>query len=186
MTHVRKTIIGVLIVIAAGAAGTLRADAIAGCIFPLVPNPEPLLDQPWGPRGLGLFLKKGVVVEYTDREGRPTRVVPRIDLWSGNGSGKPVTSLEGRAVEIPEPGRFAFGEIGNGIFEDLAQAMERHIPRGEFMVTSVKTLEHEQDFTWSDRQATAALTFRFSTGEGKPSADHRLAMYFVMLEKVSD
>ena len=111
------------------------------------------MERPWEARGLATFLKKEILIEYKDREGRPIEVVPQYEVWTRKNS-KPVASRTGKTMAFDGPGRAA---IVNGIFDSLPRDLERYLPDNQFMVSSVRKLEENEKFSWSDRNASTAI-----------------------------
>lgn len=131
-----------------------HADYTYGCSWPMLPKgPDSVMNQSWEAQGLARFLKSEILIEYKDREGRPIKVIPQYEVWTKKSS-KPVATRSGRVVALDGPGRH---EISSWPWDSLPRDLERYIPGDQFEVTSVRTLEEDERFSWTDRNASAAI-----------------------------
>ena len=134
-------------------ASLAYADYTYGCTLPMLPKGPASVVKSWDAQGLARFLKTEILIEYKDREGRPIKVIPQYEVWTKE-SGKPVAAHSGTAIAFEEPGR---QRVINGVFDSLPRDLERFLPGDQFEVSSVRTLEEDERFSWSDRNASAAL-----------------------------
>lgn len=160
-------------------ASPAYADCTDGCTLPMLPKGPESVVRSWDAQGLAKFLKSEIQIEYKDREGRPIEVIPQYEVWTKE-SGKPVASRSGRTVAFDGPGRY---ESIHWNYDSLPEDLERSLSDDQFEVTSVRTLEEDERFSWSDRNASAALVLqgvsRSRAAERGKGNDQMLVLFIV-------
>ncbi len=156
-----------------------RADCTYDCTLPVLPKGPQSVVRSWDAQGLARFLKNEVLIEYKDREGRPIKVIPRYEVWTKE-SGKPAATRTGKVVAFEKPGR---QRIVNGLFDALARDLERSLPGDQWVVSSVRALEEDERFSWSDRNASVAIVLaappEASAAERGQGNDQMLVLFIV-------
>ncbi len=156
MKHSTRLLSGACLALAATVGlglQTARADCTYGCTLPMLPQGPKSVVRSWDAQGLAKFLKSEILIEYKDREGRPIKVIPQYEVWTKKSS-KPVVTRTGKVIVFEEPGRQG---IVNGVFDTFPGDLEQTLQEEQFEVTSVRTLEEDEQFSWSDRNASAAI-----------------------------
>lgn len=164
-------------------ASPAYADCTDACTSPILPKGPESVVRSWDAQGLAKFLKSEIQIEYKDREGRPIEVIPQYEVWTKE-SGKPVATHSGRAIAFEKPGRQG---ITNGVFDTLPRDLQRHLSDDQFMVTSVRTLDGDERFSWSDRNASAALVLQGVSRSGsaeREKGNDQMVMFFAIIRKI--
>ncbi len=164
-------------------ASPAYADCTDACTSPILPKGPESVARSWDAQGLAKFLKSEIQIEYKDREGRPIEVIPQYEVWTRE-SGKPVATHSGRAIAFEKPGR---QRITNGTFDSLPGDLERFLAEDQFEVSSVRTLEENERFSWTDRNASFALVLLVPPADRateRGQGNDQMMVFFAVIRKI--
>lgn len=159
-------------------AAPALADAIAGCIFPLVPSPDVFTQRSLAPNTFAGLMAEHVTLEFKSPRRDGIAVFPRYTVLDREGD----TRLAGGRGDVFRitPGRHALGRLaGAELMERIGGVLRSSGLERGFRVTAIRTLEHEERIRWP-RGATRAVTLQFTdarTREGKQTNSHMLVMF---------
>lgn len=179
MNHRKQRTLSILAIFALVAAPA-AADAIAGCAIPLIPLPERLIERSWDARGLVMFIQERGVVELRGEPGQVMEVQPKFALLTSNGR---ETLAKGAGDRVKgEVGRHRIGEIADGIFEQMSEALMNLAGNSTRLeVLAVQTLEHDQAPKYPPEHGAVALTLEYvnPSGHGAPATSHKLVLFLL-------
>lgn len=164
----------VVLLLALVSATPALADAIAGCVIPLVPKPDVFAERALNPSVFARLMGKHVTVRFESPREEGIPVYSNTTLLR-RGERRPITRDQSDVIRIT-PGSHQLGRMMD--VRTLGRGFER-AELGRFAVREVKTLEHDERIRWP-RRATHAVTLQFRDAksyDGKRTNSHMLVMF---------
>jgi len=159
------------------------ADAIAGCVIPLVPRPDAFLERAWTPGELMTTLGRHAQMNFRTEKGEPIAVRPYYAVLVRDGGSRPVAAGQGAVTRLKPGAQPLARALGRATLTDAATAVERTLKRirhrGRLMVTEARVLEHDEAVRWPRNDARIAVWFDVADARTReePTRSHKLVVF---------
>lgn len=181
-----RTAVALVVVATSVLAAPVLADAIAGCIMPLLPKSDELTEQAWEPRDLLSYLGETASLEFESPNDETISVIPHYTIRSREQDRRPIVTGEGTAFKI-SPGRHPMGimlqnDTAARVSEALSALEDDMRMRPPYQVRSAHVLDHDERLPWTrNEEGTVALTFNVSDAKPRrgqePTRSHMLVLF---------
>ena len=147
------------------------ADAIAGCVMPLLPKSDEWTEQAWEPSELLSYLGESAGLEFESPNEETISVIPHYTIRSRERDERPIVAGTGTAFKI-SPGRHPMHILlRDGTAEQVSEALsgleEEVRMRPPYQVRSAHVLDHDERLPWTENEE-GALALTFNVSDAKP------------------